>query len=31
MYYYNIIFPYKIRKIIGNIYINILGHKGKKL
>ena len=31
IYYYNIILPYKIRKIVGNIFINILSHKGEKL
>ena len=31
IYYYNIILPYKIRKIIENIFINILSHEGKKL
>ena len=29
IYYCNIRFPYKIKEVIGNIYINILGHKGK--
>ena len=29
--YCNIRFPYRIRKVIGNIFINILGHDGKKL
>ena len=30
IYYCNIRFPYRINKVIGNISINILGHKGKK-
>ena len=31
MHYYNIRFPYRIRKVVGNISINILGHERKKL
>ena len=31
IYYYNIRFPYRIRKVVGNISINILGNEGKKL
>ena len=31
LYYCNIIFPYRIRKIVRNVPINILGHEGKKL
>ena len=31
LYYYNIRFPYRIRKVIRNITINILGHKGKHI
>ena len=31
MHYCNIRFPYRIRKVVGNISINILGHEGKKL
>ena len=27
LYYCNIRFPYRIRKIVGNIPINILGHE----
>ena len=26
----NIRFPYRIRKVVDNIFINILGHEGKK-
>ena len=31
IYYCNIRLPYIIRKVVGNIFINILGHEGKKL
>ena len=31
IYYCNIRLPYRIRKIVRNISINILGHEGKKL
>ena len=31
IYYCNIRLPYRIRKVVGNISINILGHEGKKL
>ena len=31
IYYCNIRLPYKIRKVVGNISINILSHEGKKL
>ena len=31
IYYCNIRLPYRIRKIVGNIPINILGHEEKKL
>ena len=29
LYYCNIRFPYRIRKLVGNITLNILGHEGK--
>ena len=31
LYYCNIRLPYRIRKVVGNIFINILSHEGKKL
>ena len=31
IYYCNIRLPYRIRKVVGNISINILGDEGKKL
>ena len=31
LYYCIIRFPYKIRKVVRNITINILDHEGKKL
>ena len=31
IYYCNIRFFYRIRKVVKNITINILGHKGKKI
>ena len=30
IYYCNIRLPYRIRKVVGNISINIPGHEGKK-
>ena len=30
IYYCNIRLPYRIKKIVRNIFINILGHEGKK-
>ena len=31
IYYYNIRLPYRIRKVVENIFINILSHEEKKL
>ena len=31
IYYYNIRLPYRIRKVVGNISINILSREEKKL
>ena len=31
IYYCNIILPYRIKKVVGNIFINIIGHERKKL
>ena len=31
LYYCNIRFPYRIRKVVRNININILDHEGKKI
>ena len=30
IYYRNITIPYRIKKVVGNISISILGHEGKK-